>query len=220
MSHAARSDRSCAASICVCMSASFHWMAWWSRDGRAERAPVLRVAHALLERGARDADGLRADADAPAVERHHRDLEAFVLLAEQRVAGDAAIRRTRAAPCSSRGCPSCPRASRRAARARPPRRGSTRCPRGPARRGGAVRAHTMKTRGGAPARDPLLAAAEDPAAPVASRRRRHRARIAARVGLAQREAAQPAMALREDRAVAAPSARPSRSARSSRPPCS
>src|SRR2546423_568438 len=43
-------------------------------------AGLRRGGDALVEGRARQADGLRADADAPAVESHHRDLEALTLL--------------------------------------------------------------------------------------------------------------------------------------------
>src|SRR5260221_120256 len=47
------------------------------RDRDAEALALLRVGHALLEGGARDADGLAGDADPPPVERCHRHLETF-----------------------------------------------------------------------------------------------------------------------------------------------
>ena len=75
-------------------------------DGLAELPPILGVDDRLFERGRGDADGLRADADAAAVERHHRDLKALVELPEQRVRERGNPRR-RAAPCSIRGGPSC-----------------------------------------------------------------------------------------------------------------
>ena len=56
------------------------------RDRDAELDPLLRVLGGELERGAGDAGGHRGDAGAGAVEGHHRELEAVVLLAEQ-VAG-------------------------------------------------------------------------------------------------------------------------------------
>src|SRR6059058_1154548 len=42
-------------------------------------AGLFQGGDAPVEGCARQADGLRADANAPAVERHHRDLEAFTL---------------------------------------------------------------------------------------------------------------------------------------------
>src|SRR5215218_7586135 len=52
------------------------------RDRHAELDALLRVLGGELERRARDADGHRRDAGTRAVERHHRELEALVLLAE------------------------------------------------------------------------------------------------------------------------------------------
>ena len=48
-------------------------------QGLAEGATVTRVGERVFERGPRDPDRLRGDADAAAVERLHRDLEALVL---------------------------------------------------------------------------------------------------------------------------------------------
>ena len=62
------------------------------RDGDAEALALLRVGDRLLERGARDAERLRGDADAPAVERGHRDLEALADVADDRARrGDLAV---------------------------------------------------------------------------------------------------------------------------------
>src|SRR5690606_8199143 len=58
------------------------------RDRHAEGDPLLRVGQRRLERHARDAERLRRDADAAAVERRHRQLEAAAELAEQRVVAD------------------------------------------------------------------------------------------------------------------------------------
>src|SRR5205823_3575976 len=52
-------------------------------DGLAERAPLAGVLRAGLQRRAPDAAGLAGDADAPAVERGHGQLEAAAQLAEQ-----------------------------------------------------------------------------------------------------------------------------------------
>src|SRR5207244_10267971 len=52
------------------------------RDGDVERLADLRVVARLFESRAPDADGLRGDADAAAVEGAHGDLEPLALLAE------------------------------------------------------------------------------------------------------------------------------------------
>ena len=53
-----------------------------------ERLPLLRVFARDVVRGLRDAERLRGDADAAAVERRHRDGEALVLLVQEAVALD------------------------------------------------------------------------------------------------------------------------------------
>jgi hypothetical protein len=63
-------------------------------DGLAELLALLGVVDGLLERGRRDADRLRRDADAPAVERHHRDLEALVLSRRSSASAGTRSRRT------------------------------------------------------------------------------------------------------------------------------
>src|SRR6185295_3770683 len=52
------------------------------RDGASELLALLRILDGRVARRARDADGLRRDADASAVERVHRDREALADLAE------------------------------------------------------------------------------------------------------------------------------------------
>ena len=52
------------------------------RDGHVEGLAQLRVIARLLEGGPADADGLRGDADAPAVQGAHGDLESVALGAE------------------------------------------------------------------------------------------------------------------------------------------
>ena len=58
------------------------------RDRHAELDALLGVVGGELERRLGDADGHRGHAGARAVEGHHRELEALVLLAEQVVGGD------------------------------------------------------------------------------------------------------------------------------------
>jgi uncharacterized protein (TIGR02265 family) len=60
------------------------------RDGFVELPPVPGVADGGVEGRLCDAAGLAGDADAPAVEGHHGDLEAPAGLAQQRVVGDEA----------------------------------------------------------------------------------------------------------------------------------
>src|SRR5262249_19079652 len=57
-------------------------------DRLAERAALARVADRCFEGAARDADGLRRDTDASAVERHHREREAAAGRAENGVVAD------------------------------------------------------------------------------------------------------------------------------------
>ena len=59
-------------------------------DAAVEAGAELRE-NFIVDEILRDADRLARDADAPAVERHHRHLEALVLLPEQRVFGDLAV---------------------------------------------------------------------------------------------------------------------------------
>jgi hypothetical protein len=59
-------------------------------DGLAERDAFLGVRERGVERGARHADRLRADADAPAFEAGERDLQALPFFAEQVLGRDAA----------------------------------------------------------------------------------------------------------------------------------
>ena len=58
------------------------------RDGLAELDALLGIAQRLLKRALGDAQGLRGDADASAVQRGHGDLEALALLAQQVFLGD------------------------------------------------------------------------------------------------------------------------------------
>src|SRR5688572_26183255 len=53
------------------------------RDRLAHRAALLRVAERVFEARARDAERLCGDADAPAVERGHRDFETLPDFTEQ-----------------------------------------------------------------------------------------------------------------------------------------
>src|SRR5204863_325907 len=61
------------------------------RDRPAELPPLLRVSAGDLERAACDPDGLRRDADAPAIESGHRDREAFPHLAQHCVGADGGV---------------------------------------------------------------------------------------------------------------------------------
>src|SRR6266542_5078489 len=60
-------------------------------DLLAEGLALFRVCERVLKARARDADGLRRDADATAVERGERDLEALTDLAEKVRGGHAAV---------------------------------------------------------------------------------------------------------------------------------
>ena len=60
-------------------------------DWFAELAAFEGVAHGFVEAGAGDADGLRGDADAAAVEGYHGDFEAFAFAAEEVCFGDGAV---------------------------------------------------------------------------------------------------------------------------------
>ena len=60
-------------------------------DRLAEGDALLRIRERRVERGARHADRLRADADAPAFEARERDLQALAFLAEQVRGRDAAV---------------------------------------------------------------------------------------------------------------------------------
>src|SRR5690606_28749187 len=60
-------------------------------DGAAELLALLRILHRRFEARATDADRLRRDADAAAVERVHRDVEALAFLAEQRRRGNTNV---------------------------------------------------------------------------------------------------------------------------------
>ena len=61
------------------------------RDRLAERLVLLRVRERRVERRLPDAERLRGNRDAAAVERPHRDLEAVARAAEQRVGADAHV---------------------------------------------------------------------------------------------------------------------------------
>src|SRR4051794_1079635 len=61
------------------------------RDRHAELDALLRVLGRELERGAGDANGHGSDARTRAVQRHHRQLEAVVLLAEQVLGRDLGL---------------------------------------------------------------------------------------------------------------------------------
>src|SRR5438105_7275948 len=61
------------------------------RDRLAELLSIARVRDRVIERALRQADHLRADADAPFVQRLDRDLVAFADLAEDVRARDAAL---------------------------------------------------------------------------------------------------------------------------------
>jgi hypothetical protein len=52
-------------------------------DRTAEGLPLLGVRDREIERAPRDPERLRRDADPPAVERGHRDLEPLALLVEE-----------------------------------------------------------------------------------------------------------------------------------------
>ena len=69
-SRAARQVSARAASISVCMSASFCWIAWCAPIGLPNVRRSLRVADGEVERRLRDPDRLRGDPDPSAVERH------------------------------------------------------------------------------------------------------------------------------------------------------
>ena len=62
-------------------------------DGLAEGAALLGVAHGRFQRSLREADRLRGDADAAAIERFERDLQALAFFAEAIFRRDAAILR-------------------------------------------------------------------------------------------------------------------------------
>src|SRR5439155_23717878 len=57
----------------------------------SELTPLARVPDRALDRGARDPDRLRGDADASAIETRERDAEPAADLAEHRVGADARI---------------------------------------------------------------------------------------------------------------------------------
>ncbi len=61
------------------------------RDRLAELDPLLRVGDRRVQRGLGYAQRLRGDADPPAIEGLHRDLEAVALPAQQRVLRDTAV---------------------------------------------------------------------------------------------------------------------------------
>ena len=65
-----------------------NWIAWCSTIGLPKVLPLLAVGDRVLERAARDAERLRGDADAAAVEGAHRHLEAVALVAEAQPGGD------------------------------------------------------------------------------------------------------------------------------------
>src|SRR6185437_9197531 len=52
------------------------------RNRLAELLAIFRVGHRLLQCRARRTHGTRADIDAPAVQSHHRDAEAFTFRAD------------------------------------------------------------------------------------------------------------------------------------------
>jgi len=58
------------------------------RDWLAELDALLGIAQRLLKRALSDAQGLRGDSDASAVQRGHGDLETLALLAQQVFLGD------------------------------------------------------------------------------------------------------------------------------------
>ena len=60
-------------------------------DPAPELLALLRVRARDVERGLRDAERLRGDPDAPAVERRHRDAEAATLLVQQPIALDVRV---------------------------------------------------------------------------------------------------------------------------------
>src|SRR5919109_3312527 len=60
-------------------------------DPLAELPPLERVAAGDVVGGLRDPERLRRDADAPAVERRHRHLEALALLVQEPVAVDKRV---------------------------------------------------------------------------------------------------------------------------------
>ena len=72
----------------VAMSAMMNWIAWCIAIGTPNWTRSLEYVDRELHRRAGDAGRHRGDAGARAVERHHRDLEALVLLADQVVERD------------------------------------------------------------------------------------------------------------------------------------
>ena len=64
------------------MSASVNWVAWKSAIGVAELLALLGVFDRFVEAALGTAERAGADVDAPAVEAHHRDPEAFALGAD------------------------------------------------------------------------------------------------------------------------------------------
>ncbi len=79
---APRQTISRAASSSVAMSASLNCNAWNSASGLAELAAFEQIGARRLETGARAAQRAGGDIEPPAVEPHHRDLEAVALGAE------------------------------------------------------------------------------------------------------------------------------------------
>ena len=76
-------------------------------DRLAELLPLLDVRDGVIERALRQADHLRADADAPFVQRLDRDLVALADLAEHVGAAARGSRRRAARRCCWRGCRAC-----------------------------------------------------------------------------------------------------------------
>ncbi len=99
------------------MSARNHWIAWYSAIGRPKVCRVFAWAMRLVERRLADAERLRGDGDAPAVERLTRDREALAFSAPNR----SSSRRGRRSGPGPRSRGHARRASRRPARDGRPR---------------------------------------------------------------------------------------------------
>ena len=161
------------------------------RDRPAELPPLLRVSAGDLERAACDPDGLRRDADAPAIESGHRDREAFPHVAQHRVGADDGVLHDE-------------RARIRRAQAELVLRwsyGHSRCVQRQHERGDA-RARALRVelagarehdreRGVARVRDELLSPVDAPAVPVRPRRRPQRCGVAPRRRLGEGKRPEP-----------------------------
>ena len=73
------------------MSAILNWIAWLDADRPAERLPLLRVLHRLVDAALRQPDAERRDRDAPLVEDRQELRVAAAPLAEQVLGRHAAV---------------------------------------------------------------------------------------------------------------------------------